>query len=375
VVYAINVIDRIMDDIDQLRKEIDRIDTLLMELINERARVSKRIGGIKSQQNIPVKQNPREKVVIENVKGLATDISPNNAEIIWKEIMSACRQVQGEQIKVAYLGPEGTFTQKAALAFFPKASTTFIPIERKHEIFQQVEGKYANFGIVPVENSIQGSVSDTLDLLIERNLKIYGEIEIRIIHNLIGLPGTKLSQLKTVYSHPIAISQVSEWIKKNIPQVDFIETVSTASAVRKVAELNDPTMAAIGADITAELYGLSILAEGVEDNTANYTRFLVIANKSPEPTGADKTSMVFVTKHIPGALFNILKIFADAKINLAKIESRPRKFSKDSIWEYIFILDFDEHITKAHEVIEKVKDQAIWMKILGSYPRCPRLIE
>ena len=289
--------------------------------------------------------------------------------------MSACRQVQGEHIKVAFLGPEGTFTQKAALAFFPKSSTEFIPIERKHEIFQQVEGKYADFGIVPVENSIQGSVSDTLDLLIERNLKIYGEIEIRIIHNLLGMPGTKLSQLKTIYSHPIALSQVSEWIKKNIPQVEFIETVSTASAVRKVAEQKDPSCAAIGADITAELYGLSILAEGIEDNTANYTRFLVIANKSPEPTGTDKTSMVFVTKHIPGALYNILKIFADAKINLAKIESRPRKFSKDSIWEYIFILDFDEHITKAKDVIEKIKDQAIWMKILGSYPRTPRLID
>jgi chorismate mutase / prephenate dehydratase len=364
-----------MEELNKIREEIDSIDTELIELINKRARLAKNIGDIKKREKIPVLQKNREQIVIDHVKSLATTISPTNAGVIWKELMSACRQVQGENNKVAYLGPEGTFTQQAAFAFFPRSSSQFIPVERKREIFEHVERNLANYGIVPVENSLQGSVSETLDLLIEQNLKIYGEIEIRIVHNLIGHPNTDLSSLKTIYSHPIAFGQVNSWMNKNIPQVEIIETSSTARAVQKVKELNDPSCAAIGANISAELYGLQILAECIENNTANYTRFLIVAKNSPPATDNDKTSMVFVTKHTPGALYNILKYFAEDHINLAKIESRPRKVSKDSLWEYIFILDFDEHIDKVQNLIEKIKNEAIWMKILGSYPQRPRSVD
>jgi len=361
-----------MDDLDHLRKEIDQIDEQIIILINKRAQTSKKIGEIKQQQNISVLQPDRELNVINHVQSLATDITPNNVAIIWKEIMSACRQVQGKNFRVAYFGPEGTFTHQAALEFFPQSNTQFIPHDKTYEIFQQVEGNYVDFGIVPVENSLNGSVPETLDLLIEKNVQIYGEIELRVVHNLIGQPGTKFSQLKTIYSHPNALGQISEWVKKNIPQVEMIEMSSTAKAVQKVAELKDPSVAAIGMELAAKLYNLSILARGIEDNSQNFTRFLILSKQKPAPTNKDKTSMVFVVKHVPGALFNIIKYFADANINLAKIESRPRKSGKDTDWEYIFILDFDENSERVKSVLDKVRNDSIWVKILGSYPRNPR---
>jgi chorismate mutase/prephenate dehydratase len=360
--------------IDELRKEIDLLDEQIMALINQRAAVSKEIGKVKRDQHRDVLDQNREKMVLDHVKALAQHISSSSAQEIWKEIMAACRQIQGENIKVVYLGPEGTHTQKAALEFFPKGTTTFIPVAQKHEIFQQVEGDYAQFGILPVENSLQGSVSETLDLLIERNLNIFGEIEIRIIHNLLGLPGTDLTKVKTVYSHPQALSQTGIWLRKNIPQAELVETSSTARAVQRVMEGNDPTAVAIGTEIAAETYNAAILVKGIEDNTANYTRFVIVSKKRAQATGSDKTSIVFVTKHVPGALFHVLQYFAEAKINLAKIESRPRKVGKDSLWEYIFILDFDEHMDKVKDVLEKVQEQSVWLKILGSYPRRPRSV-
>ena len=261
------------------------------------------------------------------------------------------------------------------MVFFPNSNTEFIPFDQKQEIFQQIEGNYAEFGILPVENSLQGSVSETLDLLIERNLRIYGEIELRIVHNLIGQPNTELSQIKTVYSHPQALSQASIWLKKNIPQAELIEMSSTSKAVQKVVNLHDPTVVAIGTDLAADYYKLPILVKGIEDNTANYTRFVIISKKSPLSTGKDKTSIVFVVKHVPGALYSVLRIFAENKINLAKIESRPRKLGKDSLWEYIFILDFDDHIDNVKDIIEKVREQTIWLKVLGSYPRLPKTLD
>lgn len=364
----------VIEDLESLRKKIDELDTQLIQLINERAKVSKQIGLVKNQTQTSVFQPDREKKVLDHIRSLASEISSSSAQEIWKEIMAACRQVQGERNRVAYFGPEGTFTQQAALAFFPKGTTEFIPIDRKYEIFQQVEGDYANYGILPIENSLNGSVSETLDLLIERNLLIYGEIEIRVKHNLIGLPNASLSQIKKVYSHPQALAQANMWLKKNIPAADLFEIVSTAKAVQKVKESNDPSIAAIGTELAAELYSLNILAKGIEDNTSNYTRFVIVSKKTPPATTNDKTSIVFVTKHIPGALFNILKYFAEANINLAKIESRPRKIGKDSLWEYIFILDFDEHQDRAKEVLDKVREQSIWMKVLGSYPQRPRKV-
>ena len=358
-----------MDELAKRRAKIDEIDQKIMDLINERSATAKKIGDFKKKNKIGVLQENREREVLNHVSDLAVNISPNNARLVWKEIMSASRQIQGEQVKVGYLGPKGTFTEQAAFLYFPKGNSEFVPYNQKYEVFSEVEKGHITFGIVPVENSIQGSVNETLDLLIESNVNIYGEIEQRIIHNLIGMEGTDLTKIQKVYSHPVALAQIRTWIKKNIPNAQLIDTTSTAFAIKKVKEMNDSTCVAIGNKHAAEIYGLSILADSIEDETSNYTRFLIISKEKHPKTDNDKTSMVFVTKHKPGALFNILQYFAEAKVNLAKIESRPRKRSKSSIWEYIFILDFDEHIDNVENVLSKVQDNAIWMKILGSYPR------
>jgi chorismate mutase / prephenate dehydratase len=321
-----------MDDLNSLRDQIDHLDEQIIELINRRAQISRKIGNIKQEKNQNVFQPEREQSVINHVKSLAKEISPQNAEFIWKEIMSACKQVQGKNPIVAYFGQEGSFSQIAAQKFFPKANITFLAGEKTQEIFQRIENGTADFGVVPVENSLQGSVPETLDCLIEKNVTIYGEIELRVSQNLIGLPGDKIENIKTVYSHPQALAQTAEWLKKNIPRADLVEFSSTAKAVKKIQEMKDPTSAAIGTELAAKLYNLEVLAPCIEDNSANFTRFLVISNQKPSITPNDKTSMVFVVKHVPGALFNILKYFAESKINLAKIESRPRKVEKGSIW-------------------------------------------
>ncbi|MHA1340009.1 MAG: prephenate dehydratase [Promethearchaeota archaeon] len=354
-----------MEEIEKLRNEIDKIDEKIVQLIDQRAILAKKIGEIKQKLGIGVVQLDREKQVLEHVKKTITSIPPEAVESIWKELISACTLVQGKKTRICYLGPEGTFTEIATKKFFPKAGSIFLPVQTKQEVFSKIEGDYADFGIVPIENSLEGSVRETLDLLIDYNLKIYGEIEIRIVHNLIGLKEAKLKDIKYILSHPQALAQCNQWILNNLPKAELINTSSTANAVKKIYEMNSKEYAAIGTREAAKIYGLEILAAGIEDNTQNYTRFLVISKKENMPTDHDKTSIVFVTRHVPGALYKVLKIFAEAKINLLKIESRPRK--KD-LWEYIFIVEFEGNYRNLTDVLEKVKKQTIFMKILGSYP-------
>ena len=280
--------------------------------------------------------------------------------------MSACKVVQGKKTRVCFLGPEGTFTEIAAHKFFPKAGTLFIPAKHKKDVFAKVEGNYAEFGIIPIENSLEGSVRESLDLLIDHNLKIYGEVEIRIVHNLITHSGVKLSDITTVTSHPQALAQCNTWLLSNLPNADLKETSSTSKAIKEVADSKVTSLAGIGTELAAELYDLEIKARGIEDNTANYTRFYIISKKENMPTDHDKTSMVFVTKHVPGALHEVIRIFAEASVNLLKIESRPRK--KD-LWEYIFIIEFEGHKNDLQDVLEKIQEHTVFTKILGSYPK------
>ena len=354
-----------MEEINKLRKGIDDIDKEMAELIEKRALIAKDIGDFKTKSGIGVVQPDREKKVLDHVKKSLKAIPPESAEAIWKEIMSACKVVQGRINSVYFLGPAGTFTELAAKSFFPKAGTKFLPATNKLDVFSKVEGDYADFGIVPIENSLEGSVRESLDLLIEKNLNIFGEIEIRVVHNLIGDEAGDLSKIKTVFSHPQALSQCNTWLLRNIPNAELVETSSTAKAVKKVSKSKNSEYAAIGTSLAASIYNLDIIASGIEDNTQNYTRFLIISKKENMPTDHDKTSMVFVTKHIPGALYRVIKLFADAGINLLKIESRPRK--KD-LWEYIFIIEFEGHQNSVKETLEQLKEFTIFMKILGSYP-------
>ncbi|MFX1409534.1 MAG: prephenate dehydratase [Promethearchaeota archaeon] len=356
------------NQLEEFRKIIDEIDNKIIELLNKRGIVVLKIGEIKKLLNLEVYQPQREKDIIEKLKSLSKILKPESIEAIWKEILSASRSIQGDITKVGYLGPKGTFTHEAALEFFPKAGTEFLAFNTISETFMNIEKEKIEFGVIPIENSLQGTVRETLDLLIEKNLVIYGEIELRIIQNLISLEKSNLLRIRTILSHPQAFAQTRNWIKLNMPTADLIDVNSTAEAVRRVKELNSESYAAIGTEFASKVYGLKVLHSKIEDDLLNSTRFLVISkkeNKSKE--GKMKTSLLFVTRHIPGALYRVLKLYADAKINLLKIESRPRRRGR---WEYIFIMDFegDKENPKIKKVLEKMNENVIWFKILGSYP-------
>ena len=355
-------------ELENLRKEIDNIDNEIINLLNNRAERVIKIGKIKELLNLDVFQPQRENEIIQRIKNKSTILKNDIIETIWKEIIGACKDLQGTVSKVGYLGPQGTFTHQAALDFFAKTGTNFIGCKTILEIFENIEKDILDFGVIPIENSLQGTVRETLDLLIEKNLVIYGEIELRIIQNLISLKHSELSKIKKVYSHPQAFAQVTAWLKKNLPNAILINMNSTAEAVEKVKVLKDEKNAAIGTEFASKIHNLKIINSNIEDNPSNFTRFLIISKKENEIKAEKlKTSLVYVVKHVPGALYRVLKVFSDANINLTKIESRPRRKGK---WEYIFLMDFegDKDDPKIQQVLDLMNQNVIWYKILGSYP-------
>jgi chorismate mutase/prephenate dehydratase len=360
--------EKIISKIEEVRKEIDEIDDNLIDLLNKRGNIAIIIGNLKKELNLEIFQPEREKEVIERLKHKSTIFRKEAIEAIWKEIISASKSIQGTIAKIGYLGPMGTFTHQAALEFFPKAGSQFLAYNSTQEIFESIEKDILEYGVVPIENSLQGTVRETLDMLIEKDLFIYGEIELRIVQNLIGLKDSDISQIKNVFSHPQAFAQTRAWLKANIPNANLIDVNSTAEAVRRTRKLEDKSYAAIGTGFAAEVYDLKVISSKIEDEPSNYTRFLVISKKeSPLKNEKMKTTVVFVTKHVPGALYWVLKIFSDAEINLSKIESRPRRKGR---WEYIFFMDFegDKEDSKVKEAFEQMKSNVIWFKVLGTYP-------
>ncbi|MFX1274372.1 MAG: prephenate dehydratase [Promethearchaeota archaeon] len=356
-------------ELKRKREEISYIDDEIINLLNKRAIISSDIGEIKKKLNLEVYQPHREAEVIEYVKNKSLKLKPSHLEAIWKEIIGACKDIQGSIVKIGYLGPKGTFTHQAALDFFPKAGSEFIAFKNILEIFEGIEKDILEFGVVPIENSLQGTVRETLDLLIEKNLVIYGEVELRIIQNLIAMEKSNLTKINNLYSHPQGFAQSRTWIKANLPKAKLINTSSTAEAVRMVKELNDEANAAIGAEIACNIYNLKILNSKIEDNSLNFTRFLIISKEENKiQSGKIRSSIVYVTKHVPGALFNVLRLFAEGDVNLLKIESRPRRKGR---WEYIFLMDFEgdaRNDPKIHKIFEEMNKSVIWFKILGAYP-------
>ncbi len=270
------------------------------------------------------------------------------------------------KIRAAFLGPKGTFCEQAALTFFEGKNVSLINCKGINDIFELVEDGNVDYGVVPIENSTEGSVNIALDLLLESKIFISGEVEERITHNLIARSGIDFADIEIVISHPQAIAQCRVFLDKYLPNVQIKEADSTAAAV-KVLENMDKA-AAIASELAAKTYGTNILKEGIEDNPNNFTRFLVLAKKDSNPTGADRTSILFSVQHIPGALNKALEVFARRRINLTKIESRP---TKDKPWEYIFFCDFEGHRTdkKLSEALEELENSTIFLKILGSYPK------
>jgi chorismate mutase/prephenate dehydratase len=267
---------------------------------------------------------------------------------------------------VGYLGPRGTFCELAARKHFPATNISFISFFTIPEIFKAVVSRKIDYGVVPAENSIEGSVNITLDLLYRTEISICGEVEERVKHNLIVKPGTKYSDIKTILSHQQALAQCRNFLEKEFPKARLIEVSSTALAVTRIKRLKNA--AAIGTEISAKLYKMKVAARDIGNGSTNFTRFLVLSTKDSKPTGHDKTSLIFASKNIPGALYRSLEPFARMNINLSKIESRP---IREKPWEYIFFMDFEGHREdpKCREALEELKKISVFFKILGSYPR------
>jgi len=266
--------------------------------------------------------------------------------------------------KVAFQGERGAFSEDAVITFF--GDVELFPSRYIADVFEAVLRDEVDFGVVPVENSQAGSINDTYDLLLSYPLNIVGEIHLRISHCLMALPGESLDGIKMIYSHPQALAQCEEFLRKL--KAEIVPTYDTAGSAKRIKESGLKGCAAVASRRAAQIYGLEILAEKIETNVNNYTRFFVISKKKAEPAPKSKTSLVFGTKNIPGALYACLGAFATRDINLTKLESRP---SRDKPWEYIFYVDFEGHIDDqvCQEALAELKEKTNFIKILGSYPR------
>ncbi len=347
-----------------LREEIDALDREILHLLNERAKRAIEVGRIKKEIGAEVYHPQREEEIIENLHRGNSGPFPSQAIApVFREIVSACRSLEKE-LTVAYLGPAATYTHQACMERFG-SSIQVRPEDSIQEVFEAVERGKADFGVVPIENSTEGVVNRTLDMFIESEVRICGEISMRICHDLLcrhGAPRT----IERIYSHPQALAQCRQWLAKHYPKAQVVETLSTARAAQLAAE--DPQAGAIASSFAALIYCLQVLSSGIEDYLHNYTRFLVLGRHPVKPSGRDKTSLLFSIVDAPGSLYQVLKPFAEKAINLTKIESRP---IKDKPWNYVFFLDFEGHIEdpQIEAMIAEVKRNVLFMKFLGSYPK------
>ena len=351
--------------LDDLRKKIDEIDTRIVELISERQDISKEIGKGKNKTSRLIEDRERELRVLKHVRSLARDrkISPGDIENIYRQIISASKKIQG--VAVAFQGEPGAYTEEAALRFFGK-STKGVPYDTLDEVFEAVEGGDVPFALVPVENSLEGSITRAYDLLLDSPLMVCGETELRISHCLIAMEGAGLDTIKYVYSHPQALGQSRNFLKQL--NAEIVPASDTAGSVRMIKEEKRLDYAAVASAKAAELYGMKIIAKEIEDNPHNFTRFFVLSKEDSPATGNDKTSIVFSLKHKPGALYDCLREFATRKINLSKLESRPTRHQP---WEYNFYMDFTGHGEEREvgEALKAIEEYAVFVKILGSYPK------
>jgi chorismate mutase/prephenate dehydratase len=347
------------------RKEIDKIDDDIVRLLNERARHVIEIGKLKkaadSQANLHTPA--REAEILDRLCKVNKGPFPGSAlRAVYREIMSGSLALEGP-LKVAYLGPRATFTHLACIRKFG-SSAQYIPMTSIKEVFNEVERERADFGVVPIENTTEGVVNHTLDMFIDSNLQIYGEVLQEVSHHLLS-KADSVEAVKKIYSHPHAIAQCRNWLETNMPDVPVAEVHSTARAAEICAD--DASAAAIASELAGQIYGLKVLKSRIEDNLNNYTRFLILSLKSPERTGKDKTSVMLSVKDKVGALYDLLRPFASHGVNLTKIESRP---SRRKAWEYIFFVDLEGHLEedRVKRALAEVKPRCLFLKILGSYP-------
>jgi len=349
-------------ELKKLREEIDSLDKKIVELLNKRAELTLEIAKLKKELKESPYSPDREKEVYNKVISMNKGPLKNEAlSAIYREIMSASLSLE-KPLKIAYLGPPATFTHIAALRKFG-SQVDYLDCRSITDVFNEVEKGNADYGVVPIENSIEGAVSHTLDMFVDSEINICSEISLEIKHNL--LANCKKEEIKKVYSNPQVFGQCRIWLETNLPYVELVEVSSTTKAAEIASREN--FSAAIASEMAAEYYGLKILASSIEDSPRNVTRFLVIGRSVTRPTGKDKTSIMFSIKDRVGALHDMLYPFKKNNINLTKIESRP---SKRRTWDYYFFVDLEGHIEdkKVKKALKELEKLCTYLKILGSYP-------
>lgn len=360
--------------LSEIRDAIDAVDQQLQQLMNERATLAQAVAEIKIREaaelgTTPVFYRPeREAQVLERVMARNQGPLPDS-EIarLFREIMSSCLALE-QPLSVGYLGPVGTFTELATLKHFGQSVVTR-PLTTIADVFREVEAETIEYGVVPIENSTEGMVTHTLECFFESPVVICGEVEMRIHQAVMGKPGTVLSEVTEVHSHQQSLSQCRQWLDANLPQATRHTASSNAEAARRVATADDDMhWVAIGGERAAEAYGLSILANRIEDQPDNTTRFLVIGRQRTEPSGQDKTSIIVSLKNQPGALYRLLEPFDRRGIDMTRLESRP---AHSGVWTYRFFIDFMGHQDEPHiqAFLEDLQTHTVEFKVLGSYPK------
>lgn len=352
-------------DLAEVRARIDGIDRSIQELIAERAQWAHQVGKAKGplKAAIDYYRPEREAQVLRMV--VDRNQGPLSDEVlvrVFREVMSACL-AQQEPLKVGFLGPEGTFSQQAVHKHFGH-SAHGLPLSSIEEVFQEVEAGNADFGVVPVENSTQGTIQSTLDMFLTSKLKICGEVELRVHQHLLSRSG-RIEDIERIYSHPQSFAQTKAWLRQYLPKIEKIPVASNAEAARRARNADDA--AAIAGAAAANVYGLKIVAGPIEDRPDNTTRFLVLGRELFPPSGHDRTSLLIFIKDQPGALYNVLSPFAKHGLSMNRIESRPGHTGR---WQYAFFVDIGGHVHDAamKAAIEELEDYAQDLKILGSYP-------
>jgi chorismate mutase/prephenate dehydratase len=349
------------EDIAELRRRIDGLDDRILQLVNERACLAQRIGALKGDG--PVYRPEREAQVLSRLR--SSNLGPlagESVERLFTEVISACRAVE-DNLAVAFLGPRGTFSEEAAAKRFG-GSVRGVPCASIDEVFRQVEARQAGYGVVPVENSTEGGVGRTLDLLLATTARICGEVLLPV-HQCLMSRVPERAAIQRIYAHSQSLAQCHAWLNDNLPEVERIPVVSNAEAARMASQ--EDNAASLGSRAGSALYGLHVLAENIEDNPNNTTRFVVLGRQSVAPSGRDKTSLVMSTRHQPGAMHALLTPLAEHGVSMTRLESRP---SRTGMWEYVFFVDIEGHEqdSKVAAALEGVRARAAFLKVLGAYP-------
>ena len=355
-------------EILHIRNQIDAIDDNILDLLKKRIDCAKSIGKLKDASSRAKWDPKREREIFERLLKENNGVFPEQSlTSIFHEIITSCRLSQ-KKIEVAYLGPEATFTHLAGVKYFGH-SASFKAMESIDEVFSEVEKGRTTYGVVPVENSIEGAVFSTLDSFMKYSVKICGEIQLPITHNLVCRSGN-IEDIQTVASHSQPLAQCREWLRKNLPSVPTLPVFSTGAAAQMAA--NNPNIGAIASSLAIKTYHLQVVVKGIEDYQGNTTRFLVIGRKSPTKSGCDKTSLLLGLLDRPGALNDVLAILSSKNINLAKIESRPVKGKQ---WTYLFFIDMIGHIEEPviDEACSILRETSSYYEWLGSYPLAQNL--